>query len=344
MASPRSTIEDVARVAGVSVATVSRALRNLPNVAAKTRSRIIEVATELGYVAHPAAASLASGRTRTIGLAAPFYGIWYTSRVTVGVLTVLSDAGYDLEIFAVDTPQHRAEFVQRVRSGAVGIDGLLLVDFFGEDHMEELRDSGIDLVCLGEEHAGLPSMSIDNVAAGRRAVEYLVGLGHERIGLLGAGSVERNGSPVLIDRKAGFEVALREAGLPVDPAHQPPHPLTIQGGAAALEELMQLDDPPTALFALSDETAMGAMGRARQLGVDVPGDVSIIGFDGHDLSESFGLTTMSQPVEELGARIATWMLDIVSGADAAATRPTHIDVLVELVERSSCAPPRPKTL
>jgi LacI family repressor for deo operon, udp, cdd, tsx, nupC, and nupG len=344
MASPRSTIEDVARAAGVSVATVSRALRNLPNVAAETRAHIIQVATDLGYVAHPAAASLASGRTRTIGLAAPFYGIWYTSRVTVGVLTVLADAGYDLEIFAVDTPEHRAEFVQRVRSGAVGIDGLLLVDFFGEDHMEELQGAGIDLVCLGQEVAELPSMSIDNIAAGRRAVDYLIGLGHARIGLLGAGSVERNGSPVLIDRKAGFEAALRDAGLPVDPTLQPRYPLTIQGGAIALEQLTQLDDPPTALFALSDETAMGAMGRARELGVDVPGEVSIIGFDGHDLSDSFGLTTMSQPVEELGARIATWMLDIVTGGDAAVARPTHVDVMVELVERSSCAPPRPETL
>lgn len=341
----RATIEDVARAAEVSVATVSRALRNMPNVATATRDRVVEVAAQLGYLAHRAAASLASGRTRTIGLAAPFYGIWYTGRVTVGVLSVLSDAGYDLEIYAVDTPEHRAEFIQRVRSGAVGIDGLLLVDFFGEEHLAELRAANIEMVCLGEQHEGLASISIDNVAAGRRATEYLIGLGHRRIGLLGAGAIEENGSPVLMDRKRGFETALREAALDVDPALQPSLPLTIRGGADGLEELAGLDHPPTALFAMSDETAIGAMGRARELGIEVPGDISIIGFDGHDLSESFGLTTISQRVEELGERMATWMLDILGTDDAAAgTWPDHIEVPVELITRSSCARPRPETL
>lgn len=339
----RATIEDVARVAEVSVATVSRALRNMPNVAAATRDRVVEVASQLGYVAHRAAASLASGRTRTIGLAAPYYGIWYTGRVTVGVLSVLSDAGYDLEIYAVDTPDHRREFVQRMRSGSVGIDGLLLVDFFGQDHMADLRDTGIDMVCLGERQEGLPSISIDNVAAGRRATEYLIELGHQRIGLLGAGAIDETGSPVLTDRRRGYEAALHDAGLAVDPAHQPSHPLTIRGGALAIEQLANSGEPPTALFAMSDETAMGAMGKARELGIDVPGDLSIIGFDGHELSESFGLTTMSQRVEELGERMATWMLDIL-GDDAVTTRPEHVEVPVELVTRSSCERPRPGTL
>lgn len=342
MGSQRATIEDVARAAEVSVATVSRALRNMPNVAASTRDRVVEVAAQLGYLAHRAAASLASGRTRTIGLAAPYYGVWYTGKVTVGVLSVLSEAGYDLEIYAVDTPENRTEFIQRVRSGAVGIDGLLLVDFFGDDHMAALRAADIDVVCLGERHDGLPSISIDNVAAGRRATEYLIGLGHQRIGLLGAGAIDETGSPILADRRRGFEAALRDAGLRIDPAHQPTNPLTIQGGAAAVEELAGLADPPTALFALSDETAMGAMGRARSLGIEVPGDLSIIGFDGHELSESFGLTTMSQRVEELGERMATWMLDILNGNDATSAEPHHVEVPVELVMRSSCARPRPE--
>lgn len=343
MASQRATIEDVARAAEVSVATVSRALRNMPNVAAATRDRVVEVAAELGYLAHRAAASLASGRTRTIGLAAPFYGIWYTGKVTVGVLSVLSDAGYDLEIYAVDTPQHRAEFIQRVRSGTVGIDGLLLVDFFGEDYMQELRAAAIDVVCLGEKQEGLPSIAIDNVVAGRRAADYLIGLGHRRIGLLGAGAIDETGSPILRDRRSGFEAALGDAGLDADRAHQPALPLTIRGGAAAIDELAGLDDPPTAVFALSDETAMGAMGRARELGIEVPGDISIMGFDGHELAESFGLTTLSQRVEGLGARMATWVLDILAAGGAAAASPDHVEVPVELVMRSSCARPRPET-
>ena len=208
--------------------------------------------------------------------------------------------------------------------------------------MQELRTAAIDVVCLGERQEGLPSMAIDNVAAGRRAADYLVGLGHRRIGLLGAGAIDDTGSPVLRDRRSGFEAALREAGLEADRAHQPALPLTIQGGAAAIDELAALDDPPPALFALSDETAMGAMGRAREIGIHVPGDISIMGFDGHELSESFGLTTLSQRVEDLGARMATWMLDILGDDDTAASSTDHVEVPIELIRRSSCARPRPE--
>lgn len=362
MGNTRATIEDVARVAEVSVATVSRALRNMPNVATATRARVAEVAAQLGYVAHPAAASLASGRTRTIGLAAPFYGIWYTGKVTVGVLSVLADAGYDLEVYAVDTPEHQSEFIDRVASRSLGVDGLLLVDFFGNNnHLQRLHDSDIHVVGLGEELAMFPSVSIDNYAAAHRAAGYLIELGHTKIGLLGADAIEIDGSPVLVDRLRGFEAALTEAGLEVRDDYQPVRPeeertrnpggaLTVSAGVSCMNALAAMDDRPTAVFCMSDELAMGAMGRGRELGISIPEDLSVVGFDDHDLAEPFGLTTIRQPVQHLGERIAAWMLDMVGARGAEAngdensdepgeTTPDHVVVPVELIERSSCAGP-----
>jgi len=352
----RSTIEDVARAAGVSVATVSRALRDMPNVATATRQKVAEAAARLGYVAHPAAASLASGRTRTIGLAAPFYGIWYTGKVTVGVLNVLANAGYDLEIYAVDTPKHQDEFVDRVSSLAIGVDGLLLVDFFGnQDHLDRLLTSGIHVIGLGEELAQFPSVSINNFAAARQAATHLASLGHRKIGLLGADAIEIDGSPVLVDRRRGFEAALSDAGLEVRQDYQPTRPeaererqpggaLTVAAGISAMNILSMMDDPPTAVFCMSDELAMGAMGRARELGIRVPEDLSVVGFDDHDLAEPFALTTIRQPVEHLGERIAAWMLDLVAGTENGAPAPDHEIVPVELVVRSSSSHPPMHTL
>lgn len=344
--SSRSTIEDVARVAGVSVATVSRALRDMPNVAAETRTRVIQVARDLGYVAHPAAASLASGRTRTIGLAAPFYGIWFTGKVTVGVLTVLADAGYDLEIFAVDTPTRRANFVGRLRSLAFAIDGLLLVDFLAEPGEElALRESGMPVVTLGERMDTFSSVTIDNHAAGRLAATHLLERGHRDIGILGVDAVETDASPVLVDRLRGIETALAEAGVehrsehrPIRPAsarrHDPGGSLTVAAGVWAMDALAALDARPTAVVCMSDELAMGAMGRAREVGLHVPDDLAVVGFDDHDLAESFGLTTIRQPVQELGERIARRILDTVD--DEVANGSVEHDVVpVELVVRAS---------
>jgi DNA-binding LacI/PurR family transcriptional regulator len=351
MSTTRATIEDVARVAGVSVATVSRALRNRPNVAPSTRERVIDVAAQLGYSAHRAASSLASGRTRTIGLAAPFYGIWFTAKVTVGVLSVLAEAGYDLEVYAVDTPEHQNEFIERVASQTLGVDGLLLVDFFGnDDYLTRLAASGVDTVCLGQDVAQLPSVAIDNLNAARRATDHLIGLGHTKIGLIGAEAIAIDGSPVLVDRRDGFEAAMRDAGIephkqyqPESSAatrrYQPGGALTVPAGVAAMDAIAALGDPPTAVFCLSDETAMGAMGRARELGIDIPGDMSVVGFDDHDLAEPFGLTTMRQPVQHLGEAIANWLLEMIEADDSPTPVTDHVSVPVELVVRSSTAGP-----
>lgn len=335
----RATIEDVARRAGVSVATVSRALRGRPNVAADTRAHILDVAAALDYQAHPQASRLASGRTMTVGLVAPLFGLWYAAQVVAGAESVLASRGYDLLVHAVDTPENRRRFSAGMGALRGRVDGLLLVDFFARpEQAASLRRSGAPAVTVGERIEGLSSLTIDNRGGAELAVRHLVELGHRRIGLIIGEAIPDDLSPVPDQRTAGYRAVLEQAGLARDPALEHPGGLAVSGGAASIERLLALPDPPTGVFCMSDEMAMGAMGRARELGVRVPEELSIVGFDDHDLAAAFGLTTVRQPVREMGCRATTMLLDAIDGT---AAEPVHRVAEVGLVVRESTARSRP---
>jgi len=333
----RATIEDVAREAEVSVATVSRALRGMDHVAESTRRRVVETAQRLGYAPHFGASVLAGGVTRTIGLVAPYFNIWYTSQILAGVEEVLSAAGHDLVIFAADTPVNRDRFLARAHSLRTRIDGLLLVDFFPDiDQLQRLIESGHNLVALGEDLDRIPSLSIDNCDAAYRATRHLIELGHTAIGIAGGHQVSLDPSPVLAARIDGYQGALADAGLEEPGDYRLGGMLTVAGGRQAIDELAVQSAPPTAVFFMSDEMAMGALAQARRLGIEVPGDLSIIGFDDHDLAEATGLSTMRQPVRQLGSLAAEKMLSFPDHEAGG----IHELMPVELVVRDTSAPPR----
>lgn len=333
----RATIEDVAREAGVSVATVSRALRGRPNVAPATRAHILRVAATLDYEAHPQASRLASGRTMTVGLVAPLFGLWYASQVMAGAESVLAAEGYDLLIHAVDTPDNRRRFLANTGAFRGRVDGLLMVDFFARpDQVTSLRQSGAPTVTVGERIEGFASVTIDNRRGAATAVRHLIELGHRRIGLITGDPIPDDLSPVPDERAAGYQAALAAAGLAADPSLECSGGLAIEGGASSITQLLALPEPPTAVFCMSDEMAMGAIGRARELGARVPEDVSIVGFDDHDLARAFGLTTMRQAVVDMGRWATTMLLEAIEGAVA---DPIHREAEVHLVVRQSTAPP-----
>lgn len=335
----RATIQDVANLAGVSVATVSRALRGRPNVAQETRARVIEAADRLGYEAHTAASSLASGRTSIVGLVAPFFGVWYTGQVIAGVERVLSAGGYDLLIYTVDSLESRKRFLDRARIIQTRVDGLVLVDFFPtKEELERLAASQPKMVVIGEHLEPFSSYAIDNVAAAQTAVQHLIDLGHTKVALLGSGQIPVHESRVLRDRRDGYLVAMSAAGLPPREDLVVPGLLSVEGGVAAMEHMLAMEDRPTGLFCMSDEMAMGVIGRARHAGYSVPGDLSVVGFDDHDLAAAFGLTTMRQPVEELGELAARVLLDSLDGD---AVDPGNHLLTAELVVRKTTGPPRP---
>jgi DNA-binding LacI/PurR family transcriptional regulator len=331
----RATIEDVARAAGVSVATVSRALRNLPNVADSTRTRVETAAAELDYHADPAASRLATGRSRSVAVVVQLLNGWYSSHVVAGVEAVCAEAGYDTIVVGVGPGSRDRDVFSAADAIHRRVDAIIFVDVrVSSEELAALAEQSLALVSVGHELPEIPSVGIDDVEVGRIAAHHLIELGHRRIGLI-------NGPdelPLVVphQRQDGFEEALRAAGIEPDPSLFVPGNFTVQDGADALRTLMDRDDPPTAIFALADEMAFGVILAADERGVKIPDDVSLIGVDDHDFAPVVGLTTVHQDVAEHGARAARLVI----------TQLGHDDELVDtdpapirLVVRRTTAPP-----
>jgi LacI family transcriptional regulator, repressor for deo operon, udp, cdd, tsx, nupC, and nupG len=337
-----ATIEDVARRAEVSVATVSRALRGLPNVAASTRERVLAAAYELDYLADPHAARLAGGRNMTVGLIVPTLGSWYHSTLFAAVERAIGEEGYALRPYTLEGPGGVERLLVDLPFRKE-VDGLLVADVLqGPDELERIADAKLPMLTIGAWTPFAPSLTVDNVAAARTAVGHLVGLGHQRVAMIGIDDSEPFPLAAPVDRHRGYVEALRSAGLSVDPRLAVPGPKTFDGGAVAMHQLLALADPPTAIFACSDEMAIAAMQVARDAGFDIPAGLSIVGFDDHDAAEHVGLTTIRQDVGELGARAGNRLLALLDGASATSTPPEHGMHPTRLVVRRSTAPPRPE--
>ena len=333
----KPTIDDVAREAGVSVATVSRALRGLPSVADSTRRRVVEAATRLRYQADPSAARLASGRTMTIALVAPFFGTWHTGEALAGIEEVLSDRGYDLLITASGLASDGDHFLETVTALDRRVDGVLTIDLYR--HTPEpapLPALPLPVVTIGELLRGHSGVAIPDEEAAERATRHLLELGHRRIALMT--SPTQNASPVPELREKGFRRAMADADAGVDPSLVVDGRFELEGGAEAMAALLALRRPPTAVFCLSDLMAFGAMQTCRELSVAVPGDMSIMGFDDQEVASAAGLTTMRQEVRAMGARAASMLIDRLEKPNSAAV---HEQSGVELVVRASTGPPRP---
>lgn len=331
----RATIDDVARAAGVSTATVSRALRNHPHVAEATRRRVLAAAEDLRYVANENAARLASGQARTVGLVSPILTSWYTSEVIVGVEEVLSQARFDL-LIGTANPAARERMFQGDARFQQRVDGTILVDVFcGDAGARQLAALDTPIVVLGERLSAVTSISVDNVRGGRLAAKHLVGLGHRRIALVEGHTQIDVAHDVPVERSEGFRDALRTAGIRLPTIYERDGDFTIAGGHRAMRELLSLAKPPTAVFLMSDEMAFGALQAIRESGLTPGTDVSIIGFDDHPVSESLGLTTVRQPVRDMGRLGARLMLDALDGFGQV----EHHPIELELVERMTAGRP-----
>ena len=333
----RATIEDVARRASVSVATVSRALRQLPNVAVATRQRVQQAAQDLAYRADPHASRLAMGRTRTIGMAVPLLGAWYFSQVVAGAEAVLKHEGYDLLLMGVVNSDERRRFVREWVVLQKRVDGLLLVDLrLDPEELAELSDVDAALVTIGDRYRGYSSVTIDNHAAAALAVRHLLDLGHRAVGLIGDSANPELSFSVPGDRRRGYLDAMAGAGIEPRAELEVPGNFTVIGGYAAMARLLATADPPTAVFAMSDEMAIGATKAARDHGLSVPDDLSIIGFDDHDLADAFGLTTIRQPVADIGGQAARFLIERLETRASAGPRVPAVSIEpTTLVVRSS---------
>jgi DNA-binding LacI/PurR family transcriptional regulator len=337
--SPRSPdaparIADVATLAGVGIATVSRVLNGHGGVRSTTRERVVEAIEALNYRPSSLARGLSLQRTMVVAALLP----WFTNPSAVqrvrGIVDGLSSSRYDLMVFDIESEDRQRRAFELFDRGDRA-DGLLVVSTLPpESEVDRLRAAAIPCVLIDAVHSSFPSIAVDDIAGGKIATEHLVALGHRRIALIGDPPPEFRFDRSR-DRTRGYERALAGAGIEVRPDYVREGTRLQHVARAITTELLSLPDRPTAVFAASDTQAIGAIEAARGLGIDVPRDLSVIGFDDIEVAAYLGLTTVRQPLLESGRRGAKLLLDVLAG------RPSEplLELLpLELVVRGTTGP------
>ena len=328
-----ATIAEVAREAGVGIATVSRVVNGSGAVREDTRRRVLDAVRRLGYVPNAAARALSTGRTQRVGVVAPFFTRASVTARLRGMADRLAAADHQLVIFDVERPAQRTACFAALAGGGT-VDGVVSISF--APTAAELRlfaASGVPVVLVDQAHPALPSVTSDDAAGGRMATEHLLGLGHRRIAFVGD-LEDGYGFVSSRRRRDGYETALRDAGVEPDPvlvssAHH-------GRGAAqdAAQRLLALDPPPTAIFAASDEQALGVLDAAAAAGIAVPDALSVVGFDDVEVARWAGLTTVAQPLEDSGVASADIVLAAIDGEPVRSCR-----LGLQLVRRETSAVP-----
>ena len=330
----RPTIAQVARIAGVSVSTVSKVLNGRTDVALPTRERVERVIEENGFVRNRAARALRKGKTGLVDLILPRLDDEYFLPILEGVAQVLREAMMRLVLTA--TNYHSEEEIRWIDTVTDrSTDGILLI-LPSEEAIECLEKSARPFVLIHNQGGLLsmaPSVRITSWEGGFVATTHLINLGHQRIAYIGKTAPARDA----IERIAGYRAALDAANLPLDPHLQCDGDFTEADGYTATRTLLELPEPPTAIFAGNDRQAAGVYRALHELGMTVPGDMSVIGFDNLPYTEIMNppLTTVHAPRLELGRTAATMLLRLINEEPLEMTRvvlPTHF------VERQSCRP------
>ncbi|MCG8350127.1 MAG: LacI family transcriptional regulator [Chloroflexales bacterium] len=337
----RATIRDVAQRAGVGLGTVSRVLNNSPLVSPETRQRVLEVIDELQYTPNPIARSLSLGKTLTIAVIAPFFTRPSVVERLRGIEAALANSGYNLVVFNIESAERRdaclREIPRKERS-----DGVLLISLPPRaEEISTIKLSGVPLVLIDTYAPGLPYVVIDNKVGGYIATRHLLELGHQRIAYVSDPLEDpfSFGFTSSYDRYQGYRKALREAGIIF---HENYHVSGLHGRYEArrlAHALLSQPEPPTAIFAASDTQAMGVLEAARDQGVDIPGELSVIGFDDIDVAEYLGLTTIRQPLFESGVRGVEALLNLINAAEDWTATLVCERLSVELVVRKTTAVP-----
>ncbi|KKB82751.1 hypothetical protein VW29_14335 [Devosia limi DSM 17137] len=333
------TIQDVARIANVSTATVSRALSNPGRVSEATRTRVSEAVAKTGYTLNQAARSLRQKTSRTILVALPDIRNTFFSTILDAIEREAALRGYGVLVtnrFSGHDPvRHLKDYFRSNRA-----DGLLLLD--GSLELDELIDlTGspvtVPLVVACEEIPNSPfhTVKTDNCFAAARATRHLIDLGHMRIGhILGP-----EGNVLTAERRAGYLQAMQEAGLAASPKWLFPGSFEMESGYLAASHFLALQERPSAIFAANDEMAIGFLSGLREHGLECPRDVSIIGFDDLAVALHYAppLTTIRQPRAAIGRLAAEALIDILEG-ESRQGEPLRIVLNSELILRDSTAP------
>lgn len=335
----RPTIRDVARRAGVSIGTVSRVINGHPLVSEATRQRVLQAIAELNYRPDAVARSLVSARTHTVGLVLPDITSPFYPELVRGVEDVARAHGYTVILVNTDLQAERELRVLEALHDK-RVDGLIFISADVTDgHLHAFARLGLPVVLAATRapRDELPAVIIDNVAAARGAVAHLIRVhGHRRVGLISGPLSDRIAGKT---RFEGYVLALREAGLPFLPELVEEGNYREPDGYRAAQRLLDLPEPPTAIFAASDEMAVGALNAALDRGLHVPADVALVGFDGIALADMVRprLTTVVQPIYETGATAMRRLVALLAagGPDGAAV--TLLDYRLRVAGSCGCA-------
>jgi len=333
-----ATIHDIAEEAGVSVATVSRVLNQRDHVAPETRELVSQIVKDRGYVVNRSARSLQFGRTGLVGLLVPLVHPDYFSTIVAGA----TEALYEHDMRAVLAPtEHKHDrevtLLDRLMHGTT--DGALLVlPEESSNELERLLDSNYRFVVIDPRlplDARIPAVSAAHSAGADDAVRHLLELGHRRIGVI-TGPRDWVATE---ERRRGYRAALASVGILPDPSLEVEADFEIVGGARAALRLLDMADPPTAIFAFNDNLAIGTIQAAGARDLRVPEDLSVIGFDDSEHASLItpALTTVRQPLAEMGRTAVSLLRRLLDGQRF---ETLHVELGTRLIVRLSTAPPR----
>jgi len=334
----RVTIADVAADAGVGVGTVSRVLNGSVQVRAATLRTVQDSIERLGYRPSHAAAALVRGTPRTVAVIVAHLTRPSTVVRVASALTALEEEGYDTIVCNVDTPLERDRHLEAMLP-THRADGVLAICLpFSREQLDQFSRAGVALVTVDAPNPGVPQTVIDDVLGGRLATEHLIGLGHRRIGFVGDMAFGKApaglGFVSSARRLRGYKEALAAAGIEVDASliRRGTHDAATAAEHAA--QLLKSADPPSAIFAASDTQAIGVLAAAERLGVLVPGQLSVVGFDDIESAAFLRLTTIRQPLDAGGAEGARRLCALLRGERV---HPLRQQLPIELVPRASSA-------
>jgi DNA-binding LacI/PurR family transcriptional regulator len=331
-AQKKPTIYDVAKHAGVSITTVSRMLNAPDKVNSKTRERVLAAIDKLSFVPKAEARARAMQHTGRIGVITPFFTAPSFIQRLRGIAETLSPENYELVIYTVDSSNHLQGYLSSLPLTG-NLDGLIILSLpVGDTEVRRLIDHGLPTVLIEYPHPKLNCVEIDDVEGGYMATTYLLGKGHRRIAFLGDTDLpEYSIHPVSL-RLSGFRRAVKEARIKLPDTFVRLAPYSQEQTRKVAKELLNLPEPPTAIFAATDFQALGVLKAAHELNVKVPEQLAVIGFDDLDMAEYADLTTICQHLDESG-RLAVEIL--LSQVGSPSRPPRHVKIPLTLIERKT---------
>lgn len=333
----KPTLAEIAKVAGVSMMTASRAVNNQPGVSNDKREEILRIAEDMGYSANRIAQRLSGGKSHVIGVIAQLHTL-YTSDLVLGIGSASRAADYEMLVYSLSDTERRppGSIIDLLRQI---VDGVVVILPFQSDYLAMLAEADLPIVTIDEGFdLPFPTIGADNYEGARLALLHLANLGHKRIGFISGNEALASAR----DRARAFSDMRAQLGLDRDASLVVAGNFMQQGGFEAAKQLVELPNPPTAIFAANDISAVGALSAIREAKLNVPADISLVGFDDVSVSDHVHprLTTVRQPIPQMARAAVNTLLAMIAGLEPPASR---IVLPAELVVRDSTAPPARKS-